>query len=552
VTRRVPVPPQSPDAGVPGPVPAGCRRHALLLCELLQLSWRRVPGLVTLQFAVQVAEIAAAAAAAMGMRDVVDDAVHRDAYAAMAAALVAALGGALYMACSAVLGITTIAAIEKVGLTDLNAQIYGDISALQGLEHLEDIAFLNRFTLVRGGAWALMFGLWSVVRLTFIILQLMIMLCMLSSVSPWVLALVPLMALPLGFELRGKLGVAAAETGTAELTRIQRYLFDLGCAPASGGEIRLAGASPELVRRQREAWDQMVEHRYRARVQAAGWKLAGWSLFAAGFGGALALAIRCTAQGQGGMGGVVLTITITASLRQALQTTVAHSGGAIMAARLVAPYLWLRDYTHAACKEMSGSHVSPDRLTHGITFQQVDYVHPRTGQLALDDISFHMPAGSVVAVVGDHGSGKTTLVKLLSKFYRPTSGTVCVDGGNLAEINTDEWRARLVAVFQDFGRFDALFSENVGLGDLSHLSDHSMIYKAVREANADGLLERLPRGLATPLGSGGVALSEGQWQKTALARGAMRQDPLLLILDEPTASLDAPSEREVFRPGQSP
>jgi hypothetical protein len=115
VTRRVPVPPQSPDAGVPGPVPAGCRRHALLLCELLQLSWRRVPGLVTLQFAVQVAEIAAAAAAAMGMRDVVDDAVHRDAYAAMAAALVAALGGALYMACSAVLGITTIAAIEKVG-----------------------------------------------------------------------------------------------------------------------------------------------------------------------------------------------------------------------------------------------------------------------------------------------------------------------------------------------------------------------------------------------------------------------------------------------------
>lgn len=154
-----------------------------------------------------------------------------------------------------------------------------------------------------------------------------------------------------------------------------------------------------------------------------------------------------------------------------------------------------------------------------------------------------------MAVVGEYGSGKTTLVKLLAKFYRPDSGRITVDGYDLATLDTDAWRARISAAFQDFGRFRTVFAETVGLGDLPHKDEPSRIAEAVAAADAESVVGSLPEGLDTRLGRelGGVDLSEGQWQKTALARAAMRQSPLLFVLDEPTASLDAPSEEEIFQ-----
>jgi ATP-binding cassette subfamily B protein len=167
----------------------------------------------------------------------------------------------------------------------------------------------------------------------------------------------------------------------------------------------------------------------------------------------------------------------------------------------------------------------------------------------LDGVSCTLPAGSVVAIVGENGAGKTTLVKLLAKMYEPTSGSILVDGTPLARVRADEWRARLAGAFQDFFRFELRARHTVGLGDVPRLDDEAAVVAAVDRAGAADVVSRLPSGLDTQLGPtwpGGVEVSFGQWQKLALARGFMRDRPLLLVLDEPTAALDAETEHALF------
>jgi ATP-binding cassette subfamily B protein len=160
-----------------------------------------------------------------------------------------------------------------------------------------------------------------------------------------------------------------------------------------------------------------------------------------------------------------------------------------------------------------------------------------------------LPAGSVVAIVGENGAGKTTLVKLLAKLYEPTSGSILVDDTPLARVPADQWRARLAGAFQDFFRFELRARHTVGLGDVPRMDDEPAVVRAIDRAGADDVIARLTSGLDTQLGPtwpGGVEVSFGQWQKLALARGFMRDDPLLLVLDEPTAALDAETEHALF------
>jgi len=154
-----------------------------------------------------------------------------------------------------------------------------------------------------------------------------------------------------------------------------------------------------------------------------------------------------------------------------------------------------------------------------------------------------------VAVVGENGSGKTTLVKLLLGMYQPTSGTIEVDGVPLTSIAHDSWRSRCTAAFQDFARFSLPAVESVGVADLPELSSEPRALAALDRAGAAGLPAQLPEGLSTYVGgpyTGGHNLSGGQWQKLALGRAMRSPDPLLVVLDEPTASLDAHAEQALF------
>ena len=208
---------------------------------------------------------------------------------------------------------------------------------------------------------------------------------------------------------------------------------------------------------------------------------------------------------------------------------------------------WLEDY--AASLVSKADLPVPVELREGIRLDHVSFAYPGTDRLVLEDVSLTLPAGAVVAIVGENGAGKTTLVKLLGKLYEPTSGAILVDGSPLSRMRADEWRERLAGAFQDFFRFELRARHSVGLGDVPRLDDEPAVARAVGRAGADDVVTKLKAGLETQLGPTwpeGVEVSFGQWQKLALARGFMRDRPLLLVLDEPTAALDAETEHALF------
>jgi ATP-binding cassette subfamily B protein len=208
---------------------------------------------------------------------------------------------------------------------------------------------------------------------------------------------------------------------------------------------------------------------------------------------------------------------------------------------------WLEDY--AASLTAPADRAAPDALRTGIRLDRVSFAYPGTSRLVLDEVSLTLPAGAVVAIVGENGAGKTTLVKLLAKMYEPSSGAIVVDDTPLARVPADAWRLRLAGAFQDFFRFELRARQSIGLGDVGRVDDDAAVARAVERAGAGDVMAKLPDGLDTQLGPtwpGGVDVSFGQWQKLALARGFMREQPLLLVLDEPTAALDAETEHALF------
>jgi len=185
----------------------------------------------------------------------------------------------------------------------------------------------------------------------------------------------------------------------------------------------------------------------------------------------------------------------------------------------------------------------------GIRFDDVGFLYPGRDTWALRHIDLFLPFGHSVALVGHNGAGKTTFIKLLTRLYEPTEGRILLDGKDLAEWDPEAVRARIGVVFQDFGQYKLSARETVGIGNVPRMNDDVSIERAVDLGGARDVVDRLPEKLSTQLGrwfKGGVELSGGQWQKLALARAFLREDADILILDEPTAALDAEAEHAVF------
>jgi ATP-binding cassette subfamily B protein/ATP-binding cassette subfamily C protein len=185
-----------------------------------------------------------------------------------------------------------------------------------------------------------------------------------------------------------------------------------------------------------------------------------------------------------------------------------------------------------------------------IELRGVSFRYPGREEWALRDVSLTLAPGEKLGLVGENGAGKSTLVKLLLRLYDPTEGTIRYGGVDLRELDPRDLRDRIGAVFQDFVRYQFTAGENVGIGQPSRLEDRARIEAAARRAGAAAAIEALPQGYDTPLGSwfdAGQELSAGQWQKLAVARAFVREEAELLILDEPTASIDAEAEHELFQ-----
>jgi ATP-binding cassette, subfamily B, bacterial len=214
-----------------------------------------------------------------------------------------------------------------------------------------------------------------------------------------------------------------------------------------------------------------------------------------------------------------------------------------------ARFLYLEHVAKSVGRGEEAAMPVPARLSAGIRLDRVSFSYPGSSAPTLREVTLTLPAGTTVAVVGDNGAGKTTLVNLLAGLCRPTSGRILIDGTDLAKLDPEAWRLRISAGFQDHARFEFTVQRAVGLGRLEELDDVNAATAALRRAGASEVPDSLPAGLQTQLGPGwpaGIDLSGGQWQKLAVARAMMRPDPLLLLLDEPTAAIDAEAEHELF------
>lgn len=194
---------------------------------------------------------------------------------------------------------------------------------------------------------------------------------------------------------------------------------------------------------------------------------------------------------------------------------------------------------------------APSQDPPRVEFRGVTFRYPGTREPVFDGLDLTLEPGLCTALVGVNGAGKTTIVKLLARLYRPESGHVLVDGADIGSVPVDEWRRRLAVVFQDFTRYEATAADNIGFGAVEALEDRASIRAAAERAGILAVLEGLPSGLDTVLSSrhpGGVDLSGGQWQRIALARAllALRQGASVLVLDEPTSALDIRAEAEFF------
>jgi ATP-binding cassette subfamily B protein len=375
---------------------------------------------------------------------------------------------------------------------------------------------------------------------------------LMASVAP-ILAVLPLFAVPavLATQAADKKRGQAVQRATPR-TRLAGHLFTLATTAAPGRETRLFGLAGELRRRHREEWDSagqdIARTDRRARVPVA----LAWLFFVLAYAIAIAVMVRAGLAGEASLGLIVAAVAVTSQLTGQVQSLLTLTFWTLESLRAVRAFLDVVEdgAVERAAVEPSTPALVPARLDGGITVQGLSFRYWNRDRPALDDINLELPAGAVVALVGENGAGKSTFVKLLSGLYQPSAGRILVDGTDLAQFAPQDWRARITAAFQDPVHIELSLQDTVGLGWLEHRDEPERIVEALRTAGGDKLLASLPEGLETRLGRkswDGHGLSGGQWQTVANARAAMRQAPLLRVLDEPSASLDARAEEWLFQ-----
>jgi ATP-binding cassette subfamily B protein len=445
----------------------------------------------------------------------------------------------------------------------LTARIAEQINAVSGVDHLERPAYLTELDLLQQNLRLLGNGPRQILLVIQVLVRTAGIVVILAVIFP-PLAALPLSAIaPVAGE---RLSVWLRQRSDERLApdrRLANELFELATSAGPAKELRVFGAAAPILDRHRALARRVTSGTTRAAVLGGILGAAGWLVFAGGFVAGIAAVVVRAAHGTATVGEVVLAVTLIQRAQLQVGQAAAAIGQLLTTTRTARRLRWLEDYAaadgyrgqeaRAVQNPAAGSPASrpapPATLSRGITLRGVSFGYPPDGSTVLDGIDLQLPAGAAVALVGENGAGKTTLVKLLTGMYQPTAGEVLLDGTPLTDIDLGAWRRRTAATFQDFVRFELLAGETVGVGDLARLDQVPALHAALHRADATAVTDALPDGLNTRLGrsfTGGHELSGGQWQRLALARGMMRDLPLLLILDEPTASLDAITEAALF------
>ena len=335
------------------------------------------------------------------------------------------------------------------------------------------------------------------------------------------------------------------------------YLEYVLANDAHAKEVKLFGIGPLLLERFRSLGEKFYAEDRSLAVKRAG---LGWGLSLLGTGAFYAcyasMAVGA-ASGDLTLGDLVLYGISFRQGQQAFQSILSSLGG------MYEHNLYMSNlFSYLAIPTNDGANARPPALAseattgegedgreRGIRFEGVSFRYPGQEKLALSKLDLFVPRGQSVALVGHNGAGKTTLIKLLTRLYAPTDGRILLDGKDLVDWDLDALRRRIGVVFQDYNRYQLTARENVGFGSTPHMEDADRLTRAITRGGAEEVLSTLPSGLDTQLGrwfKDGTELSGGQWQKVALARAFMREEADVLVLDEPTAALDAEAEHAVF------
>jgi ATP-binding cassette subfamily B protein len=416
------------------------------------------------------------------------------------------------------------------------------------LAHFEDSEFYDKLTRARREASSRPL---SLVNRTFALVQngisLVSFAVLLYAFSPWAVLILAVAGLP-SFIAEAKFSGEAYRLfrWRSPDTRMQMYLESVLAREDGVKEVKLFQLGPLLLDRYKNIFTKLFVEDRKLTLRRDGW----------GF----VLGLMSTAAFYGSYGWIVLaTITTRITLGQMTmylmlfrqgQSAVSASLSSISGMYEDNLYLsTLYEYLEQPVPDEIGVAQVGSQPAEGLRFEGVSFVYPGANEPALKNIDLSIRPGESLALVGENGSGKTTLIKLLTRLYQPTEGRILLDGIDLREWDPNTLRARIGVIFQDFGRYQFSVGENIGSGDVQHFEDESRWREAAGTAIAAPFIESMPKQYGTQLGrwfKGGRELSGGQWQRIALARAFMRRDSDILVLDEPTAAMDAGAEAAVF------
>lgn len=329
-------------------------------------------------------------------------------------------------------------------------------------------------------------------------------------------------------------------------TRQQMYLETVLAREDYAKEVQLFGLGPRLLRRYDEIFEKLFDEDRRLTLRRGGWGFVLGLMSTAAFYGAYAWIAVSTIRASITLGEMTMYVLVFKQGQSALTSLLSGVGG------MYEDNLYLSglyEFLETDIPPPRGGATEGPKPGDGIRFEDVSFVYPGSDQPALSHVTLHVRPGQKLALVGENGSGKTTLIKLMTRLYSPTEGRVTLDGLDLEEWSPVALRERIGVIFQDFARYQLLVGENIGAGDVSAFDDEARWRRAADKGLAAPVIDALPQGYETQLGrwfAGGRELSVGQWQKIALARAFMREKADILVLDEPTASMDAEAEQKIF------
>lgn len=417
-----------------------------------------------------------------------------------------------------------------------------DLIHFESAEYQDRLERARRQAGARSGLLAQMFGqAQDVVTVVTLVVGLLVY-------APWLILFLLVSLVPsIISEMRFNVIAYYINRGRSPERRQLEYLRNIGASAETAKELKLFGLGPFIVERFRAMAEEIQLENRRLSIERAIWGGLLTSLSTIAYYGAYAWLVWLTVRGQFTLGDLTFLSGSFLRLHGLFQRIL------LMFTQIASQTMYLDDLfsffdIQPAILPPAHPRPFPQPIRQGIVFENVGFRYPETETWAIRGLSFSLRAGETLALVGENGAGKTTIVKLLTRLYDPDEGRITIDGIDLKDIALDELRSHIGVIFQDFIRYGFTAAENIGVGQIERLDDRPRILDSAERSLASEVIERLPMSYEQPLGklfNRGRDLSGGEWQKVAIARAYMR-DSDIIILDEPTAALDARAEAEVF------